>query len=104
MRRRRVVFSAEAAADIDDVFAYVLDRSGDSETAFQYTDRIYRRCQKIGDAPLGGVAREDLAPGLRITPFERRAAIAFRLEADVVVIVNVFHGGRDYEALFRDGP
>lgn len=47
-------------------------------------------------------SRDDLAPGLRIVPFEHSAVIAYHV-ADAVEIVNTFYGGRNYEALFRVG-
>ena len=34
-------------------------------------------------------------------PFERSAVIAYRVEAELVTITNVFYGGQDFEALYR---
>lgn len=34
-------------------------------------------------------------------PFEHSAVIAYRVEGDRVRVVNVFYGGRDFEALYR---
>ncbi|RWM92906.1 MAG: type II toxin-antitoxin system RelE/ParE family toxin [Mesorhizobium sp.] len=42
-------------------------------------------------------------PGLRTVPFEHSAIIAYVVEGDLVRIVNIFYGGRDYETLMRDG-
>jgi toxin ParE1/3/4 len=50
---------------------------------------------------MGGIARDDLQPGLRTVPFEHSAVIAYVVEDDRVAITNVFYGGRDYEALYR---
>ncbi|WP_287248979.1 hypothetical protein [Mesorhizobium sp.] len=36
-------------------------------------------------------------------PFEHSAIIAYVVDDDAVRIVNSFYGGRDYEALMRDG-
>ena len=58
------------------------------------------RARRIGDAPLGGRPRDDLAAGLRTIPFERTAVIAYRV-LERVEITNVFYGRRDYEALYR---
>ena len=44
----------------------------------------------------------DLGPGIRIAPFEHSAVVAYRVEDDAVEIVNVFYGGRDYEAALLD--
>ena len=99
MERFAVVFRPQALADIEAIFLYVLELSRSFRTASGFTDRILARCERIGDAPRGGVVREDLGPGIRLVPFERRAVILYRLEAKAVVIVNVFYGGRDYAAL-----
>lgn len=68
-----------------------------------FVQRIKDRCERIGDAPHGGRPRDDLEPGLRTVPFERSAMIVYRVERDRVRITNIFYGGQDFEALFRDG-
>ena len=58
----------------------------------------------LANVPLGGRPRDDLAPGLRTVPFERSAVIAYIVEGGAVQIINIFYGGRDYEALYPRGP
>lgn len=103
MRRLRVEYLPEAHADLQSVFDVVLRASQNIDVAEGFVRRMYARCERIGHAPRGGRPRDDLEPGLRTVPFERSAAIAYRVESDHVPITNVFYGGRDYEALFR-GP
>jgi plasmid stabilization system protein ParE len=43
MKRFPVEYREQAASDIEDIFAYVLERSADLVTAIRYTDRIYAR-------------------------------------------------------------
>lgn len=38
---------------------------------------------------------------LRTIPFERRVVIACVVAPDAVRIVDIFYGGRDFEALYR---
>ena len=102
MRRFNVVSRPEAVADLEEVFRYVLDRSQSPGVARRFVGRIRDRCRRIGDAPFGGVGRDDLAPGVRPAAFERRAVIACRAIDGVVEITNIVYGDRDYEALFRD--
>ena len=45
--------------------------------------------------------RDDLRPGLRIIGFRRLVTIAITVEPDQVVILGIYHGGRDYEAELR---
>ena len=101
MKRLKVRFRATANADLLTILEYVFDLSRSVTTARDYTRRIYDRCLRIGDAPLGGRPRDDLLAGLRTVPFERSAVIAYTIEDDCVWITNIFHGGRDFEALYR---
>lgn len=101
MRRLNVVFSPDARRDILSVFKWVEDVSKDSTVALRFTQRITAACRKIGDRPLAGRLRDDLAPGLRTFSFERKAVIAYRVHEDHVEIINVFYGGRDFEAFYQ---
>jgi toxin ParE1/3/4 len=40
-------------------------------------------------------------PGARMLPFDRSAVIIYRIEGDVVRIINIFYRGRNYEAILR---
>ncbi|MCJ2140976.1 type II toxin-antitoxin system RelE/ParE family toxin [Methylobacterium sp. E-066] len=101
MRRMPVSLRREARIDLADIFRVVLQASRDNDMAEGFIRRIIARCRRIGDAPNGGRRRDDLEPGLRPVPFERSAIIAYRVEANWVMITNVFYGGRDFEALYR---
>lgn len=104
MRRMPVIYRSEARKAIDSIFLYVLEASQHSPTAEQFTNRILTRCEKIGDAPLGGVARPDLGTGIRVVPFEGRAVIIYRLEGEAIEIVNIYYRGRDYQAIMTNKP
>ena len=52
--------------------------------------------------PLAAPAREQFAPGLRVT-FHGPYAIYFKPAPDAVVIVRVVHGARDSAALAERG-
>lgn len=102
MRRHRVVLREQAYADLDAIARFIIASGGTAATAEAFVGRIWRRCQRIGDAPHAGRPRDDLAPGLRSAAFERSAVILYRVEDDRVRVINIFYGGRDYEALYRD--
>ena len=57
----------------------------------------------LGQLPMKGKARDNLLPGLRLFPFERVAVIAYRISSDEVEVLNIFYGGRDWEAIIADG-
>ena len=69
--------------------------------ARRYVERIRERCRRITLLPQAGRPRDDLAPGLRSVAFERRVVIIYRLTNETVEIINVFHGARDYAAIYR---
>ena len=100
MSRAEIIYRPGAIADLQRIFDVIAESSGSDLVAQRFIDRIMQRCSKIGDAPRGGRPRDDLKPGLRTIPFERTALIAYRI-SDLVEIINVFYGGRDYETLYR---
>ncbi|MAU96999.1 MAG: plasmid stabilization protein [Fulvimarina sp.] len=101
MRRVEVTYRREAIIDIRRIYRAVFEKSQSRTTAARYVQRIYERCEKIGDAPLGGRPRDDLRSGLRSVPFEKTALILYQV-GDFVAITNVFPRGQDYEVLFRE--
>ena len=102
MKAYGVTFRGAAQRDLKAIFDYVLERSGSRQTAMLYLKRLRDRCRRIGDAPFGGVARPDLGADLRLAVFERNIVILYRVEAETILITNIFSGGRDYETLMRD--
>jgi toxin ParE1/3/4 len=65
-----------------------------------YVERLEIWCLGFDLASERGHSRDDVRPGLRIIGFERRATIAFAVEADRVTILRLFHGGQDWERVF----
>ena len=99
MRRYQVLFRPEAQKDLVDIFERILVISQDQQSARRFVSRIVSRCRRIGNVPRGGRPRDDLSAGMRIVPFEHSAVVAY-IVTDKVEILNIFYGGRDYEALY----
>ena len=95
---RKVVFAPEARDDLNEIYVFIAERSN-SERAMAYVDRIETYCRGFADYPERGVRRDDLFSGLRIVGFERRATIAFLMDAESVTVLRVLYGGRDIDAL-----
>ena len=102
MQRLKVTLRPEAIADLKAIYRSIAQASQSHGVASGFVDRIVARCRRIGDVPYGGRPRDDLQSGLRVVPFERSAVVAYRV-GKVIEIVNVFYGGRDYEAVYRSG-
>lgn len=99
IRRLEVRYRDQARSDLDAIF-WRIALSGSPQTAHRYVQRLETRCQRIGDAPRSGKARDDLMPGLRTTSFERSALICYMIIDNKVWITNVFTRGRDVDASF----
>ena len=102
MRRLTVRLRAQAHQDIKDIFEWIVSETNYPSVAENLVNRIYARCETLGEFPLKGRARNDLQEGLRIMTFERRAAIAYRVLLDEVEVTNIFYGGRDWEVIISD--
>ena len=102
MRRLDVHYRPAARRDLRNIARYLRESGASPGAVRRFIGRIELRCLKIGDAPLGGRSRDDLLPGVRSVPFEDSAVIFYEVVGDRVRIINVFYGGRDYEALYRD--
>ncbi|WNJ88140.1 type II toxin-antitoxin system RelE/ParE family toxin [Bosea sp. 685] len=104
MKPYKVILREDAASDLADIYRWIHQASLSPSIAERYVQRIIAFCEKIGTMPHGGRRRDDLVSGLRTFPFEKRAVIAYFIEGEMVLITNVFHSGRDYEALYRGEP
>lgn len=93
-----VVFTPEAEKQLIELYRYVAT-AGSSEVAARYTDAIVAFCEELATFPQRGRARDDIRPGLRTIGFRRRVVVAFAVRSQAVLIVGVFYGGRDYEAV-----
>lgn len=89
----RVILSRPALADLARISDWVAANAGRA-VALAYLDRIEAACAGLTDFPRRGTPRDDLGPGVRTISFEGRATIAYRVEADTLLILGVFHAGR----------
>ncbi len=97
----KVNYSPDAEQDLIAIFRWIADQSS-SQTAERFVMAIYDYCDDLTDFPLRGRARDDLAPGLRVLGFRKRAVIAFTVGESEVTVHGVYYGGRDYESIIRD--
>lgn len=95
----KVVFRPEARQDLLDIHLYVA-RNASLRIANDYIDRIEAACFGLGDFPRRGVARDDLAPGIRTISFEGRIVIAYRVEDSAIRIMRVISAGLDIDEEF----
>lgn len=96
-----VRFAPEAQEQLAELEDYIAHASGSAETASRYVDGIVAYCEGLDVFPERGMRRDDIWPNLRLIGFRRRTTIAFTVDAEIVTILGVFHGGQDVGTAFR---
>ncbi len=97
-----VAVSQQARDDLFSIYIWVAE-AADLAVADGYDARLRKACLSLADVPHRGTPHEELAPGLRSIPFERRATIFYRVTDEHVEIVRVLPKGRDTRRAFDAG-
>lgn len=92
-----IVFTPEAEAQLVELYDYIAAEASPNIAA-RFTDGIVSYCESLSTFPNRGNRRENIRPGLRVTNYRRRVAIAFHVDANQVNIIGIFYGGQDYES------
>lgn len=69
--------------------------------ARRFVDGIIAKCDALEYYPSRGTPRGDLGIGLHTVPYRRRTTILYSVEDDMVAILGIFYGGRDWESWVR---
>lgn len=96
-----VVFAPEAEKQLVQLYRYIAGAAS-PPIAERYVNAIIAYCETLETSPMRGARRDDIRPGLRITNYKGRTAIAFAVEEAQVSIIGVFYGGQDYETALQD--
>jgi toxin ParE1/3/4 len=97
----RVLFTPEAEDHLDQLYRYIAE-AADAPVAARYVEAVIGYSEGLAEFPERGRARDDIRPGLRTTSDKKRRAIACAIREDTVVVLGIFHGGRDYEAILSE--
>jgi len=98
----RIIVLPEARDQLDHLYRYIAS-AADPATASRFVAGILDHIATLEQFPERGTPRDDLRPGLRTLAWRRRVTIAFMVEEQAVVVIGIFYGGRDYEALLAEG-
>ncbi|TXI37222.1 MAG: type II toxin-antitoxin system RelE/ParE family toxin [Nitrosomonas sp.] len=101
MKSYEVYLTPDAIQDLTDIYEYITEKSGLPEIAWAYIEKLRQKCRDLKTTPLIGQQRNDLRKNLRIIAIDKNAIAAFEVNEDkqIVIILNIFYGGRDYEAI-----
>ncbi len=100
MKRRQIIYTADAATDLETIYDTVAE-AADTVVAAQYDRRLREFCEGLAYGAERGSLRDDIRPHLRVIGFERRISVAFAVEGDRVVILRLFYGSRDWNSALR---
>jgi toxin ParE1/3/4 len=95
-----LLYLARAEEDLSSI--YVLIAEDSPERAFDFIERIQRRCDLLRQFPEQGRARPELRPNIRILPYGRSVVIAYQIVGNTIEIVRIFYGGQLYETLLGE--
>jgi toxin ParE1/3/4 len=94
------ILAPEAEADLDGIWLYIAQGSGNPEIADRFVDSVTEQFHRLGLNPRIGRRRDDdLRPGIRSFPV-RNYMVLYRIEGEDVRILRVVRGSRNIEALF----
>ena len=101
MKNYEVYLTPDAIQDLTDIYEYITEKSGLPQVAWAYIEKLRQSCHDLKMVPLIGQQRHDLRKNLRIVAIDKKAIAAFEVIEDkqIVTILNIFYGGRDYEAI-----
>ncbi len=88
---KRLVIAPSAAADLNDIFDYIVrDRPAAATGVIQ---RLEAASRLLAERPAIGRSRPELGLGIRTYAVERYL-IAYRVAADHVLVIRYYHGAR----------
>lgn len=92
--------SAEAEAELDDIWYYIATESGSMDVADRFIDSLTKHFYLLSRNPYIGRRRnEDLRPGMRSFAVGKYI-ILYRIDDQDVLILHVVRGSSDIETLF----
>ena len=101
-RRRAIIWSPEARADLSEIWDYYVEVAG-RHTADGIVRVITEVCTLLEEHPFAGRARNEVRPGLRSMSASPHI-VFYRVNEDVAEIVRVLDGRRDLDEAFAHEP
>jgi plasmid stabilization system protein ParE len=99
----RIRFHPAVSEDLDSITAWLMDYTG-STVAERRLGEIEATIEALADPPYKGSRRDEIAPGLRAVPADRKAVVAFTVDDDSseVHVHAVAYAGADWVARSKE--
>jgi toxin ParE1/3/4 len=99
MTLQRIVKTAQAERDLDDIWFYIAQDNNAAADAL--LDAFDKQCHLLAEQPMMGRARPDLSLNLRSFPID--SYVVFYIPSvNGIEIIRVLHSARDMGELFHD--
>lgn len=102
MGSKRLEISAPAEADIDGAIRYLNENAG-LDTALRFADKIDDHLQRLAWLGHSGVARDLIAPGLRMMVLGQYC-VYFRVDDHRIRVIRFLHSARDIDSISFSDP
>lgn len=94
----RYKFAPEVREDLKDIYRYIARDNPSAAGRLRQT--FYERFRLLAKQPGLGQLREDLANDVRVFPVAKYV-ILYRTTDEGIEVIQVVHGARDLQAIFR---
>jgi toxin ParE1/3/4 len=92
--------TSAAGDNILEIAAYIGQQTGSRRLAESFTDQLERYCEKLAALPgKMGRARPEFGEDIRSSAY-KSYVIFFRYDGDILEVINVLEGHRDFETFF----
>ncbi len=99
---RRAIFRASVRADLLEIYDWIAESTGGISAANRFVQRLQDHCHHLAGLPgLLGRQRPELRDDLRSVAVGNYV-IFFQYVGDRFEVVNILHGRRDIDELFRE--
>lgn len=93
----RCTITPQAQRDLQEIWLFIA--SDNPAAADRLVDNLLATAHLIAESPEMGVARPDLAEGVRGFPCERRYVIFYRIVSGGIEVLHIVHGARNLRLL-----
>ena len=93
-------FTRRARENLREISSFISKSSGSEDVAEYFTRQLLERCSRLASLPgTLGTSRTELSACVRSTP-HRDYVIFFQYRDNILEIINILHGSRDFRHYF----
>lgn len=92
MKQYKINFTPDALIGVENIYTYIVGKSRLPEVALSYVQTLQQKSTDLNVFPERGIQRDDIYKNLRMTPLDKNAIAAFKIneKEQTVIIINIF--------------